>query len=84
MELDEQDDAPVIEWIFDHKPLVDSKFVNGPTYRRWRLPVPVMENLHRLSNQLLSDLVDPNYFYLFDKKSFFTAKVCITYRRTSK
>jgi len=33
-----------------------------------------MANLHRLSNQLLSDLVDKNYFYLFDKRSFFTAK----------
>ena len=33
-----------------------------------------MSNLHRLANQLLSDLVDKNYFYLFDKKSFYTAK----------
>ena len=33
-----------------------------------------MANLHRLSNQLLSDLIDKNYFYLFDKKSFVTAK----------
>jgi pre-mRNA-processing factor 8 len=27
-----------------------------------------------LANQLLTDLVDSNYFYLFDLKSFFTAK----------
>ena len=33
-----------------------------------------MANLYRLANQLLSDLVDRNYFYLFDKKAFFTAK----------
>ena len=33
-----------------------------------------MMNLHRLANQLLSDLVDSNYFYLFDLRSFFTAK----------
>jgi pre-mRNA-processing factor 8 len=33
-----------------------------------------MANLHRLANQLLSDFVDKNYFYLFDKKSFYTAK----------
>lgn len=33
-----------------------------------------MANLHRLANQLLSDLVDKNYFYLFEKKSFYTAK----------
>ena len=33
-----------------------------------------MSNLYRLGNQLLTDLVDDNYFYLFDLKSFFTAK----------
>ncbi len=27
-----------------------------------------------MANQLLTDLVDDNYFYLFDLKSFFTAK----------
>ena len=48
--------------------------VNGPSYRKWRMTLPVMANLYRLSNQLLSDLVDKNYFYLFDKKSFYTAK----------
>ncbi|KAG1686537.1 Pre-mRNA-processing-splicing factor 8A, partial [Phytophthora capsici] len=74
MELDEEDDEAVIEWLYDSKPLVDSKFVNGPSYRKWRLPVPIMANLHRLAGQLMSDLIDPNYEYLFDKKSFFTAK----------
>ncbi|UIZ20631.1 hypothetical protein KXD40_001180 [Peronospora effusa] len=74
MELDEEDDEAVIDWFYDSKPLVDSKFVNGPSYRKWRLPVPIMTNLHRLAGQLISDLVDPNYEYLFDKKSFFTAK----------
>lgn len=33
-----------------------------------------MATLYRLANQLLTDLVDDNYFYLFDPKSFFTAK----------
>ncbi len=33
-----------------------------------------MSTLYRLGNQLLTDLVDENYFYLFDIKSFFTAK----------
>lgn len=42
--------------------------------RRWHLPLDAMANLHRLANQLLSDLVDKNYFYLFDLKSFYTAK----------
>lgn len=48
--------------------------VNGTSYRRWYLPLPVMSTLYRLGNQLLTDLVDDNYFYLFDLKSFFTAK----------
>ena len=75
MELDEEDDEAVIEWFYDNRALDDSKlFVNGPSYRKWKLPVPIMSTLHRLAGQLLSDLVDPNYFYLFDKQSFFTAK----------
>ena len=51
-----------------------SRMVNGSTYRRWNLPLSVMSTLYRLGNQLLTDLVDDNYFYLFDVKSFFTAK----------
>ena len=74
MELDEEDDEAVAEWFYDNKPLQYSKFVNGSSYRKWRLPVAIMANLYRLANQLLSDLSDKNYFYLFDKKDFFTAK----------
>ena len=33
-----------------------------------------MSTLYRLANALLTDLQDDNYFYLFDIKSFFTAK----------
>ena len=33
-----------------------------------------MSNLYRLAHQLLSDLTDKNYHYLFDKESFYTAK----------
>ncbi len=33
-----------------------------------------MSNLYRLAGQLLSDLTDKNYFYLFDNNSFVTAK----------
>ncbi|CAH8444335.1 unnamed protein product [Schistosoma intercalatum] len=50
------------------------RYVNGITYRRWNLPLNIMSNLYRLANSLLTDLVDDNYFYLFDLKSFFTAK----------
>ncbi|RHN38913.1 putative JAB1/MPN/MOV34 metalloenzyme domain, ribonuclease H-like domain, PRO8NT [Medicago truncatula] len=74
LELDEEEDGPVFDWFYDHKPLVKTKFVNGLSYRKWCLPIPVMETLHRLAGQLLSDLCDRNYFYLFDVESFFTAK----------
>ncbi|KAJ1723371.1 pre-mRNA-splicing factor 8 [Coemansia erecta] len=108
MDLDEDDDAQVIDWLYDSKPLADEaddsdsdsdsgsdsdsdsggssrrkgaaaksavgRRVNGPTYRKWRLDLPTMANLHRLADQLLSDVSDPNYFYLFDLNSFVTAK----------
>jgi len=75
MELDEEEDAPVLNWLYDgHRPLQHTKFVNGTSYRRWRLNVPIMGTLYRLASQLLSDLTDKNYFYLFDTESFYTAK----------
>ncbi|GAO50212.1 PRP8 pre-mRNA processing factor 8 [Saitoella complicata NRRL Y-17804] len=74
MELDEEEDGPVYEWFYDHKPLLDTVHVNGPSYKKWHLDLPQMSTLYRLANQLLSDLTDKNYFYLFDTKSFFTAK----------
>ncbi|KAJ8952187.1 hypothetical protein NQ318_022637 [Aromia moschata] len=74
IELDAEEDSAIAKWFYDHKPLVGTKYVNGPTYRRWYLTLPMMATLYRLANQLLTDLVDDNYFYLFDTKSFFTAK----------
>ena len=74
-DLDPEDDAAVIEWLYDHRPLSEEKeFTNGPSYRRWHLSIAIMGNLYRLSNQLLSDIQDQNYFYLFDKKSFLPPK----------
>ncbi|KMS94291.1 hypothetical protein BVRB_022890, partial [Beta vulgaris subsp. vulgaris] len=73
MDLDADEDEPVYDWFYDHRPLQHTKFVNGPSYKKWRLPVPVMGTLHRLASPLLSDIADDNYFYLFDLKSFFTA-----------
>jgi len=49
--------------------------INGPSYRYWQLTLPVMANLYWLGGTLLSDQPDNNTSYLFDKKSFFTAKV---------
>jgi pre-mRNA-processing factor 8 len=74
MDLDEDDDAAVFDWFYDHKPLVDTPHINGSSYRRWRMNVPIMGNLYRLAGQIISDLLDRNYWYLFEKKNFYTAK----------
>jgi len=74
MELDEVEDGPVYEWFYEHRPLLDTPHVNGPSYKEWNLSLPQMATLYRLSHQLLSDLVDKNYFHMFDLNSFLTAK----------
>jgi pre-mRNA-processing factor 8 len=74
VELDENEDGPVFEWFYDHRPLLDTPHVNGPSYKTWNLTLPQMATLYRLSHQLLSDVVDKNYFHMFDRESFFTAK----------
>lgn len=73
LELDPDEDV-VSEWFYDNKPLVGTKYVNGPTYKTWQLDIPQISNLHRLADTLLSDITDENYFYLFDLKSFYTSK----------
>ncbi|KAK4447062.1 pre-mRNA processing splicing factor 8 [Podospora aff. communis PSN243] len=74
MELDEEEEAAVYEWFYDHQPLLDTSHVNGPSYRTWNLTLPQMANLFRLSRPLVSDIVDKNHYYLFELKSFLTAK----------
>ena len=74
LELDDEDDKDIKDWFYDHKALLDTVHVNGPTYRKWCLTIPQLSNLYRMANCILTDLLDDNYFYLFDLKSFFTAK----------
>ncbi|KAM0831683.1 hypothetical protein ACQ4PT_065388 [Festuca glaucescens] len=74
LELDPEEDGAVYQWFYDHNPLVKTKLINGPSYKKWHLSLPIMATLYRLAGQLLSDLIDRNYFYLFDMESFFTAK----------
>ncbi|RDA87270.1 hypothetical protein CP532_1319 [Ophiocordyceps camponoti-leonardi (nom. inval.)] len=74
MELNEDEDEAVYEWFYDHRPLLDTPHVNGPSYKSWNLTLPQMATLFRLSRPLISDVVDKNYYYLFDLKSFLTAK----------
>ena len=74
MELDEEEDAAVAEWFYDHKALQFTDRVNGPSYKSWRLSLPEMNTLYRFAGQLLSDLLDSNYFYLFEPQALITAK----------
>eukprot|EP00452_MALV-II_sp_L67-6_P000142 gene142-157_t len=76
MKLDDHEDQAVADWFYDEKPLCQRPYrhVNGPSYKRWNMNLSQMGVLYRLSNQLVSDLLDQNYFYLFDLKSFYTAK----------
>ena len=75
MELNENEDGPIYDWFYDHRPLIDDpKYVPGPAYRKWRLELPHLAALHRLAGPLISDLADSNSLYLFEKRSFFTAK----------
>ncbi len=42
LELDPEEDGAVASWFYDDKPLQWTKFVNGPSYRTWHLPLPVV------------------------------------------
>ncbi|KAF7862705.1 hypothetical protein EAF04_007578 [Stromatinia cepivora] len=74
LELDEGEDGAVFEWFYENRPLLDTQHINGPSYKEWNLTLPQMATLYRLSRPLLSDLVDKNYFHMFELKSFQTAK----------
>lgn len=75
LKLDDYEDSMVKEWIYDSKPLINDRgIVNGTSYRTWYLSPRIMANLNRLSTPLKSEIYDDNHYYLFDKKSFFTAK----------
>ena len=74
IEMDDEEDSSIADWFYDAKPLLDTPHVNGSTYRTWNLSLPQIAALYRMANQLLTDLVDDNYFYLFDLKSFFFYK----------
>lgn len=88
MDLDEEDDAYVKDWLYDsgsHMPLCerdhvedticeDLVWVNGPSYKKWRLGTPIMENIYRLAGPLVSGQKDANYWHLFNIDHFLTAK----------
>jgi len=53
MEFDEEEDKPISEWLYDNQPLVDTKHVNGTTYRTWNLSLPQIACLYRMANQVI-------------------------------
>ena len=71
LEMDEDEDKELADWFYDHEPELPFQHIRK---KKWTLTVPIMANLHRFAQTILSDIVDSNYFYLFDKSSFFTAK----------
>lgn len=75
MEFNYKQDKSISEWFYEEKPLLDNKeFVNGESYKKWRLSLPIMCRLYNISSPLLSNIEDPNYYYLFDKSAFFNSK----------
>ena len=76
LELNEEDDASIIDWFYDSRPLIrDLTKVNGPSYKLWNLELAQITALYRLGRSLLSEQGgNTNYFYLFESKAFSTAK----------
>lgn len=78
LDIDESPDYTAIaELLYDERPFVEASeggSVNGESYKHWNLDIATMAKLYRLSIPLLPHVTDPNYYYLFNKEAFFTAK----------
>ena len=85
MDLNTEDYALIQEWFYETQPLADIRatrakplsdhvYVNGPSYKVWRLSTPIMSQLYQLAEPLLSAFPDQNHRYLFDLPEFLTAK----------
>lgn len=72
--FDLDEDENVGDWIFDEKPLIDTEFINGPTYKKAFLTLNMIQDLYRLSSQSLGFEIDKNNFYLFNYEFFMNAK----------
>ncbi|SGZ58435.1 CIC11C00000005570 [Sungouiella intermedia] len=75
LDLENNSQFGLIDWLYDEKPFIDdSTVVNGESYRAWNLDLPTLAALYRLAQPLLPHVTDANYYYLFNKEAFFTAK----------
>lgn len=62
-------------WIYDQRPLENNKnVVNGSSYKKWRLNLDTMSDLYKLSLPIKNEVVDKNYYFLFDRNTFFSSK----------
>eukprot|EP00127_Corallochytrium_limacisporum_P002632 Clim_evm68s134 gene=Clim_evmTU68s134 len=73
LELDEEEDSEIIDWLYDHYPLAETKCTNGISYRTWKLSTSKLASLQRLASPLL-DGSDEDDSFLFDMNSFLTSK----------
>ncbi|KAF5094028.1 hypothetical protein D0Z03_002214 [Geotrichum reessii] len=56
LELNEEEDYAIIEWFYDHQPLIDmSENVPGEAYKKWKLGPAEMAALYRLATPILKD-----------------------------
>jgi pre-mRNA-processing factor 8 len=73
------------DWFYDQDPLADVKdsprndllkhaYVNGSSYKVWRLDTQIMSQLYELADPLLKAFPDKNVRYLFELPHFLTAK----------
>jgi len=87
VQLDLSDDQYELirDWFYDPEPLSDIRlegpnplsqhvYVNGPSYKVWRLSTEIMTQLYDLAQPLLNTFPDQNSRYLFDLPQFLTAK----------
>ena len=85
LDLSDEQYEVVRDWFYDTEPLTDvgaindgplkqHVFVNGPSYKVWRLSTPIMAQLYDLAEPLMDAFPDLNRRFLFELPEFLTAK----------
>lgn len=70
LELDGIENSSIIDWFYDGKPLSD----NPGLAKKFHLNIDMLMSLYKISTPLVTNIIDKNYYYLFDYNSFLTAK----------
>lgn len=85
LDLDDPQYDLIRDWFYDQEPLSDVRedssnallkhaWVNGPSYKTWRLDTQIMSQMFELAEPLLNAFPDKNVRYNFDLPHFLTAK----------